>query len=45
MHFDASRSLAELDLIPRPVCEALAQSIAWLRSSGLIPAQAAIRAV
>jgi dihydroflavonol-4-reductase len=45
MHFDASRSLAELDLIPRPVREALAQSIAWLRSSSLIPAQAAIRAV
>lgn len=30
MHFDASRSLAELDLIPRPVRQSLADAVAWL---------------
>jgi dihydroflavonol-4-reductase len=34
MHFDPSRSLAELDLAPRPVREALADAVAWLRQAG-----------
>jgi dihydroflavonol-4-reductase len=36
MHFDASRSLAELDLAPRPVRESLADSVEWLRRTGQI---------
>ena len=36
MHFDASRSLAELGLVPRPVAESLADAVAWLRDSGRI---------
>ncbi len=34
MHFDASRSLAELGLTPRPVGESLADAVAWLREAG-----------
>ncbi|WP_337173858.1 NAD-dependent epimerase/dehydratase family protein [Paludisphaera sp.] len=34
MHFDASRSLRELDLEPRPVRESLADAVDWLRASG-----------
>jgi len=37
MHFDASRSLAELDLHPRPVRDSLADAVAWLRDAGQIP--------
>jgi dihydroflavonol-4-reductase len=37
MHFDASRSLAELGLEPRPVAESLADAVAWLRETGQIP--------
>jgi dihydroflavonol-4-reductase len=37
MHFDASRSLAELDLRPRPIRESLADAIGWLRETGLLP--------
>ena len=37
MHFDASRSLAELGLEPRPVSESLADAVAWLRETGQIP--------
>ena len=37
MHFDASRSLAELGLTPRPVAESLADAVAWLRETGQIP--------
>lgn len=36
MHFDASRSLAELQLQPRPVRQALAEAVAWLRQAGQI---------
>ncbi len=36
MHFDARRSLADLDLTPRPVRQALAESVAWLRARGAI---------
>lgn len=36
MHFDASRSLAELDLTPRPVRESLADAVAWLHQAGQI---------
>jgi dihydroflavonol-4-reductase len=38
MHFDASRSLAELGLQPRPVAEALADAVGWFRKTGLLPA-------
>jgi dihydroflavonol-4-reductase len=34
MHFDASRSLAELGLEPRPVRRALADAVDWLRQTG-----------
>jgi dihydroflavonol-4-reductase len=34
MHFDATRSLAELGLQPRPVRESLADTVAWLRATG-----------
>lgn len=36
MHFDASRSLAALDLTPRPVRESLADAVAWLRATGQV---------
>jgi dihydroflavonol-4-reductase len=36
MHFDAQRSLAELDLRPRPIAETLAETVAWFRSAGWI---------
>ena len=32
MHFDASRSLAELGLTPRPVRESVADAVAWFRA-------------
>jgi dihydroflavonol-4-reductase len=32
MHFDAHRSLAELELKPRPVTESLADAVAWFRA-------------
>ena len=31
MHFDASRSLSELGLTPRPSCESIADAVAWFR--------------
>ncbi len=37
MHFDASRSLAELDVSPRPVAQSLADAVDWLRANGQIP--------
>ena len=37
MHFDASRSLGELGLTPRPVRESLVDAVDWLRSTGQIP--------
>jgi dihydroflavonol-4-reductase len=36
MHFDASRSLDELGLTPRPVRESLADAVAWLRQTGAL---------
>ncbi len=36
MTFDASRSLAELGLKPRPVRDSLREEIAWLREAGLL---------
>ena len=33
MHFDASRSLGELGLIPRPVRESLIDAVAWIREN------------
>ncbi|HEY7312436.1 MAG TPA: NAD-dependent epimerase/dehydratase family protein [Gemmataceae bacterium] len=34
MHFDPRRSLAELDLQPRPVANSLAETVAWFRDNG-----------
>jgi dihydroflavonol-4-reductase len=34
MHFDPTRSLAELDLHPRPVAQTLAGTVAWFRKMG-----------
>jgi dihydroflavonol-4-reductase len=36
MHFDPSRSLAELGLQPRPVRQSLADAVAWLRQTGAL---------
>jgi dihydroflavonol-4-reductase len=36
MHFDPSRSLAALELTPRPIRESLADAVAWLRMVGEI---------
>ena len=38
MHFDASRSLAELGLEPRSIRESLADAIVWLRVDRSLPA-------
>jgi dihydroflavonol-4-reductase len=38
MHFDPSRSLAELDLSPRPIREAITDALAWLAQTEQIPA-------
>jgi len=37
MHFDASRSLTELGLRPRPVRESIAEAVAWFANLGLTP--------
>ena len=34
MHFDVSRSLAELKIVPRPVANAMADAVAWFREVG-----------
>jgi dihydroflavonol-4-reductase len=36
MHFDASASLAELGLTPRPIDVALADAVAWFREMGWV---------
>lgn len=36
MVFDASRSLGDLDLIPRPIASSLADAVAWLRQTARI---------
>lgn len=38
MHFDTGPSLAEIGLVPRPIADSLAESVAWLRETGAIPA-------
>ena len=38
MHFDAGPSLAALGLTPRPIRQALADTVAWLRQVGQLPA-------
>jgi len=38
MHFDASLSLAELGVSPRPVRESIAEAVAWFRSAGMLEA-------
>jgi dihydroflavonol-4-reductase len=42
MHFDAGRSLAELQLQPRPVLSALADAVAWFRAVGWLPKDATL---
>lgn len=37
MHFDPRRSLAELDLAPRPVDDSLRDAVAWYRDIGWLP--------
>jgi dihydroflavonol-4-reductase len=37
MHFDASRSLTEIGLRPRPIRESLADAVGWLREAGHLP--------
>lgn len=37
MHFDPSRSLAELDLHPRPIERSLADAVTWLIQVGRLP--------
>lgn len=37
MHFDASRSLADLGLTPRPIDESLGDAVAWLSPAGRFP--------
>jgi dihydroflavonol-4-reductase len=37
MHFDSSRSLAEIGLHPRPIRESLADAVAWLHEAGFFP--------
>jgi dihydroflavonol-4-reductase len=34
MHFDASRSLTELGIAPRPVSDSIAEAVAWFRAVG-----------
>jgi dihydroflavonol-4-reductase len=34
LHFDATRTLSELGLQPRPICSSLADAVAWLRAAG-----------
>jgi dihydroflavonol-4-reductase len=41
MHFDSSRSLAELGLRPRPIRQSLADALTWLRNTGCLPRHAA----
>ena len=41
MHFDSSRSLAELGLEPRSIRESLADAVAWLKDSGRLTSSAA----
>ncbi len=36
MHFDSSRSLAELGLAPRPVAGSIAEAVEWFRQTQLI---------
>jgi dihydroflavonol-4-reductase len=38
MHFDASRSLAELGIAPRPASESIAEAVAWFREMGWLTA-------
>jgi dihydroflavonol-4-reductase len=38
MHFDASRSLSELGLVPRPIRESLADAVAWFGKVGWLVA-------
>ena len=40
MHFDPSFSHTELGISPRPIREALADSVEWLRRTGRVPAAA-----
>lgn len=44
MHFDASRSLAELGLAPRPVAGSIADAVQWFRQEGWLPLRLPIAA-
>jgi hypothetical protein len=39
MHFDSSRSLAEIGLYPRSIRTSLADAVSWLRLAGHLPEQ------
>jgi dihydroflavonol-4-reductase len=39
MHFDSTRSLAEIGLHPRSIRESLADAVSWLRQAGHLPCQ------
>lgn len=39
MHFDATRSLAELGLTPRPVADSMAETVRWFREVGWLSAK------
>jgi dihydroflavonol-4-reductase len=38
MHFDASKSLAELGIVPRPASESIAEAVKWFQKVGWLPA-------
>ena len=40
MHFDASASLEELGLSPRPIRQSIAEAVEWFRASGMIACEA-----
>jgi dihydroflavonol-4-reductase len=42
MHFDSSRSLEELGLMPRSIRESLADTVFWLRTTGQLPGLAQV---
>jgi hypothetical protein len=41
MHFDATSSLAEIGLRPRPIEESLGDAVSWLRQAGYLRESAA----
>lgn len=43
MHFDARRSLEQLDLRPRPVTDSLADAVGWFHQAGWLPTPKSLR--